>query len=163
MKRELNSHIFGLANGTPSLKDLGRSIGEASASGSFDLPVELNLELKELRTQSAKIEKRLDVEFNQKDIQLRTLNEHYARLFEAMTKKIAILEAKLSETEHERDEQSSVDHKIEEMIERHNQLVRNFENKLVHVTRVLSDQEMQILNSKSALAEALNELSRFKK
>jgi chromosome segregation ATPase len=168
MKRELNSHIFGLAKGTPSISErdiskLGRSIAESASHGSFEWPMELSLELKEIRGQALKIEKKLDVELNHKEGQLRTLNDHYARLCEAMMKKISKLEAQLNESQGERKEQNSVNEKIESMIERHNQLVRNFENKIVHVTRVLSDQEMQLLNAQSALDEALREISRLKK
>lgn len=165
MKRELNPNLFGSAFGTPPTPSLGRSIGELNPSTSLE-PGEFGefaYELKELRGQTQNLEKRMDLEFSQNDAQLRMLNEHFAGLCESITNRITEIEGQLREYQTEKLDQDHVNQKIEDLIERHNQIVRNFENKMVHLTRVLSDQEMQILNSKAALEEAAQEISRLKK
>ena len=45
------------------------------------------------------------------------------------------------------------DGKIHEMIDRHNTIVRNFENRLLSLQRVISEQEMALHNAQAALDE----------
>ena len=52
---------------------------------------------------------------------------------------------------------------IKEMVDRHTSLVQSFEVRLNQLTRVISEQEMQLMNARSELKEALQELSRLKK
>ncbi|MCB0411335.1 MAG: hypothetical protein KDD22_02345 [Bdellovibrionales bacterium] len=53
------------------------------------------------------------------------------------------------------------DTKVEELVDRHNQVLNQFEVRMGQMQRVISEQEMQLLNSRSALQEALKEIARL--
>jgi hypothetical protein len=55
------------------------------------------------------------------------------------------------------------DAKIQELVDRHNQLVQNFEIRLAQVQKIVGEQEMQLMSSKSELREAQKELVRMKR
>ena len=60
-------------------------------------------------------------------------------------------------------ERRSVDQKMEEMIDRHNNIVQNFELKLKVLQKVLADRELQILKAVSMVEEARAEIVRMKR
>ncbi len=70
--------------------------------------------------------------------------------------KMAMLNAKVTE-------RSLHETKVEEMVDRYSQTVRQFEVKLSQLTKLINDQELKLAASKSALHEALRELARIKK
>ncbi|MEZ4872474.1 MAG: hypothetical protein R2827_09585 [Bdellovibrionales bacterium] len=53
--------------------------------------------------------------------------------------------------------------KIEQMIDRHAQMVQNFENKMMKMQKIISEQELQLINYRSELEQARKELARLKK
>lgn len=55
------------------------------------------------------------------------------------------------------------DTKVEELVDRHNQVLNQFEVRLGQLQKIINEQEMQLLNSRSALQEALREITRLKK
>jgi chromosome segregation ATPase len=72
------------------------------------------------------------------------------------TNKIAQVVAKVNE-------RKVSDNKINELIDRHNHIIRNFENRLLALQRLASEQEMTLHNSQAALEEARNEIARLKR
>lgn len=160
MKRELNPTIFGQVP-TP---ELGRSISafDEPETPVLSLPNEVREELKALRIDLIDLEKETIQEIASASHQTQGFVDQLSRLFEGLSERITYVEAAIRDHGDERSEQSDVNRKIEALLARHNQIVRNFENKLVHLSRVLSEQEIQILNSKSALEEAHREISRLR-
>ncbi len=55
------------------------------------------------------------------------------------------------------------DSKVQEMMDRHNLLVRNFENRLESLQRLAGDQEQALLSAFAALEDARAELARLKR
>ncbi len=55
------------------------------------------------------------------------------------------------------------DTKVEEMVDRHAQVLNQFEVRLNQMQKIIHEQEMQLINSRSALQEALREIARLKK
>ena len=53
--------------------------------------------------------------------------------------------------------------KIQELVDRHNSIIRNFENRLLSMQRLVSEQEMTLHNAQAALDEARNEIARLKR
>ncbi len=160
MKRELNPIIFGQ---TPQ-PELGRSISAFSESEApaLALPREFHLELKAIRNELVELEKETIQEIAAASHQSQGLVDQLSRMYEHLSERIEALEAAQKVQDEDHLEQNHVNQKIEQLLERHNQIVRNFENKMVHLTRVLSEQEIQILNSKSALEEAHREIARLR-
>lgn len=55
------------------------------------------------------------------------------------------------------------DAKIQELVDRHNQLVQNFELRLSQMQKLISEQEMQLMSSRAELKEAQREIARMKR
>ncbi len=160
MKRELNPIIFGQI-ATP---ELGRSVSAFDETGvpGLILPNEVREELKLLRSDLFDLEKENARDAGENAHKIRALAEQFTQHFEHLSQRVDSLEDALKEKQVEQLEQNQVNQKIEALLERHNEIVRNFENKMTHLTRILSEQEIQILNSKSALEEAHRELARLR-
>lgn len=52
------------------------------------------------------------------------------------------------------NERKVSDSKVQELVDRHNTIIRNFENRLLSLQRVISEQEMALHNAQAALEEA---------
>lgn len=87
---------------------------------------------------------------------LKRLEESQSQQQQEMVAKHAVLAGKINE-------RKTNDDKIIDLIERHNVIVRNFENRLVTLQRVLSEQELQLHASNAALEEARVELAKIKR
>jgi septation ring formation regulator EzrA len=87
---------------------------------------------------------------------LKRLEEAQAQQAQDFSAKNAVLAGKVNERKVN-------DNKILDLIERHNILVRNFENRLVALQRTLSEQELQLHASSAALEEARDELAKIKR
>lgn len=55
------------------------------------------------------------------------------------------------------------DNKVQELVDRHNTIVRNFENRLASLQRLASEQQLALHNAQAALIEATNEIARLKR
>ena len=161
MKRELNPNIFGQQTPAP---ELGRSISrfDESEASAPSLPHEARHELKTLRADLVDLEKETALEIHQAVQHSEALANHFTQLFESLSTRIAHIEAQMGEHQNAQSEQNDVNQKIEDLLERHNQIVRNFENKMIHLSRILSEQEVQLLGSQSALEEAHREISKLR-
>ena len=52
--------------------------------------------------------------------------------------------------------------KVQEMMDRHNTIVRNFENRMLSLQRLVTEQEMALHNAQAALNEARSDITRMK-
>ena len=52
------------------------------------------------------------------------------------------------------NERKVTDSKVQELVDRHNTIIRNFENRLLSLQRVISEQEMALHNATAALEES---------
>jgi len=58
------------------------------------------------------------------------------------------------------NERKVTDSKVQELIDRHNTIIRNFENRLLSLQRIVTEQEMALHNAQAALEESRAELSK---
>jgi exonuclease VII large subunit len=59
------------------------------------------------------------------------------------------------------NERKSIDLKINEMVERHSQVVKTFEVRMMNLQKMLQEKEAQLLSAQSAINEARMEISRY--
>ena len=187
MNRELNPNLFGqsLAPGTqfeddsPQLQDSAPVPGvptpprsaQAQAAGYFPLELKaLEAQVQSSRTQIGSIEQKIgalgsqlqelaratNARLERFTAALKRLEEAQAHLHQDLGAKNAVLAGKVNERKVNDD-------KILDLIERHNVIVRNFENRLVSLQRTLSEQELQLHASNAALDEARVELARVRR
>jgi chromosome segregation ATPase len=60
-------------------------------------------------------------------------------------------------------ERKSVDAKVQEMIDRHNSILKSFEMRLAQMQRILMEKESQLLTTQAALNETKMEIARLKR
>lgn len=61
------------------------------------------------------------------------------------------------------NERTIGDAKIQQLVDRHNQLVQSFELRLSQMQKLMSEQEMQLMSSREELKEAQREIARLKR
>lgn len=84
------------------------------------------------------------------------IEESQSRNHQESTARLAQLVGKVNESK-------ITDTKVTELVDRHNQIIRNFENRLVSLQRLVSEQEMALHNAQATLEEARNEIARLKR
>lgn len=189
MQRELNPNLFGRPSTVDRAADrsvergadaFGMGVSQG-ASASNQRPVrsesylpndvkELELQVQTLKTQMQAMERKIEA----LNHQLVDAINAYTGRFDRQSHGLAKLEQMQTESVHElsnrvanlvgkMNERRIQDLKVTEMLDRHNIIVQNFENRLTHMTRVLNDQERHILHSAALLEEARTEISRLKR
>jgi hypothetical protein len=63
-------------------------------------------------------------------------------------------QAKFANMSAKVNERKVTDSKVQELVDRHNTIIRNFENRLLSLQRVISEQEMALHNAQAALEES---------
>lgn len=70
---------------------------------------------------------------------------------------------KLSHISQKVNERKSLDMKVQEMVDRHNNVVKSFEVRMNHLQKLLAEKEAQMVSSQAALNEAKMEIARLKR
>lgn len=70
---------------------------------------------------------------------------------------------KIQQINNKLAERKALDMKIQEMVDRHNNVLKSFEVRLNHLQKLLADKEAQVSASNAALNEAKMEIARLKR
>lgn len=106
-------------------------------------------------TQLNELNKNLQLKFSRNDQRFTRIEEKVEMVAQELKAKQSQLAAKISE-------RTLMDHKIESMLERHNQVIRTFENRLSSMQKLLDEQELHNRNLVAALQDARREIARLK-
>lgn len=90
------------------------------------------------------------------------IDQRMVRMDEKMDLVSQELKTKQGQLAAKISERTLMDHKIESMLERHNQVIRTFENRLSTMQKLLDEQELHNRNLTAALQEARREIVRSK-
>ncbi len=91
------------------------------------------------------------------------LAQAIARSDEHMTKMAQDLSAKVAQLTGKVNERRLVETKVQEMVDRHNQIVHTFEQRMSQLQKLLSEKELHLAGYHSALEEARQTISRLKR
>jgi chromosome segregation ATPase len=182
MHRELNPHLFGSKSGgdKPAASTPGPFdplLPSQTSSGMPKIPNSIPPEVKQLETQVQALKLQLQSSEKRSEVliaQLQELSRSTTSRFERVSQALTRLESSAAQQFQEINskyaglaskvnERKVQDAKIQEMLDRHNLIVRNFENRLTHLQRVISEQEMHLLNASAALEDARQEIARLKR
>ncbi|WP_374075313.1 hypothetical protein [Bdellovibrio bacteriovorus] len=61
------------------------------------------------------------------------------------------------------NERKSLDLKVQEMVDRHNNVIKSFEVRMNHLQKLLAEKEAQMISAQAALNEAKMEIARLKR
>jgi hypothetical protein len=178
MKRELSPSLFGgRQNNEKSPVDSSPLAAYGDWPGPQNrqpaMPAYLPLELKALEAQMVSFKNQiqaLERRVAHVDAQMIEFGKTTTARFERVAHAISRLEesaklstqdvqSKFAATAAKFNERRMSDVKIQEMVDRHNQVVSSFENRLTHLQRVLTEQEMQIMSANSLLEETRHGLA----
>jgi peptidoglycan hydrolase CwlO-like protein len=91
------------------------------------------------------------------------LNQSVAKIEQSHNNLIADSGQKLSLLSNKIGERRSLDLKVQEMMDRHSNILRSFEVRMNQMQKVLSDKESQLVTAMAALNEAKMEIARLKR
>jgi chromosome segregation ATPase len=94
--------------------------------------------------------------------QLRTHNQMLERKMEQINLQNQELTNKFMTLASKSNERRVSDAKIQDLIDRHNTLIMNFENRMTHMSRIMSEQEMKLYNATAALEDSRREIARLR-
>jgi chromosome segregation ATPase len=70
---------------------------------------------------------------------------------------------KITQLSQRVNERKSLDLKVQEMVDRHNNIIKSFEVRMNHLQKLLAEKEAQMISCQTALNEAKMEISRLKR
>lgn len=165
MQKELNPELFG------EKKNIKAKVDGGSLSGSSE-PAYLNVDRQifELKTQTHSLQdqmnklagtvneliKNTNLKFDRVNQSLLRLEQSHNGLAQESGQKLAQMAQKIAE-------RRSMDAKIQEMVDRHNNIVKSFEVRMNHLQKLLAEKEAQMAAAQSALNEAKMEIARLKR
>ncbi|MBC7370258.1 MAG: hypothetical protein H7326_01760 [Bdellovibrionaceae bacterium] len=171
MQKELNPELFGEKKSTSNHASSHRREGLIPPPPSND-PTFLNTDRQifEIKSQIMSMNDQLSKLTAALNEANKTSNGKFERVQQTQTRletshnglameagqKIQQINAKLAE-------RKALDAKIQEMVDRHNNVIKSFEVRLNHMQRLLADKENQMAASQAALNEAKMEISRLKR
>lgn len=123
----------------------------------------LKVELSQNERKNESLENKVEDFVRSIQSRLERFSSFGARLEEAMTLQNRELLSKMANITAKVNERKVNESRIQDLVDRHNTLVRNFENRLHALQRVVSEQEMSLHNYHAALEEARAEITRLKR
>jgi hypothetical protein len=169
MARELNRELFGV-NKLNESAQADASTGGTIAYAKADEVRVLHLHIENLSKRMKEFESRVETMFtktedlsNTNKQRFERVQGHFQRQNEMVQSGFADVNNKIAQVVSRVNERKVSEGVIKEMVERQSSLVQTFEVRMQQLQRVISEQEMQLMNARSELKEALQELSRLKK
>lgn len=156
MARSLNPNIF--ESRTPAAPAADPMMPEQKLLKEIESNDQLRRRVRELESQNVQLVQKIDKVsqmFEQKSIQqtqaLKVLEERFKESLQELARQNAMLASKVSE-------RKMADVKIQELVDRHNQLVQNFEVRLTGAQKISAEQERKLSGYQSTIDEILREI-----
>lgn len=165
MQKELNPELFGEKKVVKSSNsDVAANLGNSASYLNTDRQIfELRSQNQQLHGQLEKIVssvnewiKTSNLKFEKQAALLSRLEQNHNGLATEAGQKISQLNAKANE-------RRSLDLKVQEMVDRHNNIIKSFEVRMNHLQKLLAEKEAQMVVSQAALNEAKMEIARLKR
>lgn len=165
----LNSELFGEAVSVERKPDKNRlldSMKFKAPTEEFNLEMDLQISQKEITSLKTELQNLADsVTENQNNSKLRVdrlqmaltkLEQSHESLITETSEKLQHLNAKVND-------QKKYDHKIQELIDRHNNLLKGYEIRMNQTQKILAQKESELVEVYALLNDTKMELSRLKR
>lgn len=123
----------------------------------------LNKKVKELEARLESNTAKVDDMTAQNKTRFERVQGHFQRQTELLKNGFSDMHAKIAQVVSRVNERKVEEGAVKEMVERHASVVQAFEVRLNQLSRVLSEQELQLMSARSELKDALLEIARLKK
>lgn len=170
MQRELNPELFG--EGKTARTARAEAAPAPTAPGAPETTTFLNLdrqvlemrqllatlgeELRKVAAQSQEFMKTSHLKLERLQQQVTRLEQSHNGMAQEAGQKFHLLSQRMGE-------RKALDQKIQDMVDRHTQVIKSFEVRMSHLQRLLTEKEAQFMNAQTALNEMKMELSRLKR
>jgi len=168
MARELNRELFG--NVGPAQDRASESQTPAVAYAKADEVRVLHLHIENLSKRLKEFESRVETMHTKTDDMLTQNKQRFERVqghFKAQNEQfnngMLDMNNKIAQVVSRVNERKVSENIVKEMVERHASVVQAFEVRMQQLQKVMSEQELQLMATRSELKQALHELSRLKK
>ena len=160
MQKELNPELFGETSTKSRVLEPKAPnqllIMEQKVSETRSQIYQLSESLSKIVSQINEFMKSSQVKFERLSAGIQRLEQGHQALNTDAVQKLGQLHNRFAE-------RKTMDLKIQEMMDRHNSVLRSFEMRLGQMHKVLSEKEAQLLQSQSALNDAKMEIARLKR
>ncbi|NCN40086.1 hypothetical protein GW916_02445 [bacterium] len=169
MSRELNRDLF------PSDKDSARKsvqgdtqVDEVAASKEDLRVLSYQIEtlwkkVKEMDPRLERTQTRVQELSSSCKLRFERVQSHLQRQAEGTQGQFGDMHAKVAQLLSKVNETRLAENRIQEIVDRHQQVVRSFEARLTQLKKLVSEQELQLSASRAELKDALKEISRLKR
>lgn len=123
----------------------------------------LSKRLKEFESRLEVMTSKVDEMTKQNKVRFERVQGHFQRQTELLGKGFADVHQKVAQVVSRVNERKVEDSAIKEMVERHAHVVQAFELRLQQLQRVISEQELQLMNARAEIRDAIQEIARLKK
>ena len=161
MEKQLNPALFN-ANSSDKVSDSKSWYIDPASALRFDRPID-RAELKKIEERFEVVNDRVTEMIKTSTLKGEKVSQRVAQAegrIETLAQEIRSKYAQLSGRVTERN---LMETEVQSMLDRHNQVVRNFENRMTQMQRLIENQQMLLMNSQAALEEARRELARLKR
>lgn len=169
MHKELNPELFGeTRSGRPVADSLGSHVAPTSSETTHFLNIDRQIlelrqhigqmteELRKLSAQTGEFMKTSHLRVEKLQQQLHRLEQGHNGLVQETGQRMGQISQRLNE-------RKAMDQKIQEMVDRHTNVIKSFEVRMHHLQRLLSEKEAQLVGAQATLNEAKMEISRLKR
>jgi len=164
MQKELNPELFG------EKKTLKGPQGEATATASSQNYLNTDRQIFELRSQNHSLMdqiNKLTALFNEttksNNMKFERQQALLARLEQSHNGLAQEAGQKISQMVQRVNERKLIDQKVQEMVDRHNNVIKSFEVRMNHLQKLLAEKENQMVSCQTALNETKMEIARLKR
>lgn len=166
MTRELNRDLFPseVKKDSSKVGDEGESFVSKEDLSVLKFQIE-NLwhKVKDLEPKVEKTQTRVQELTSSSKLRFERVQSHFQRQGELVQGQFSDMHAKVAQLLSKVNESRLAESRIQEMVDRHQQVVQSFEARLQQLKKIVTEQELQLSASRSELKEALKEISRLKK
>lgn len=176
MNKELNPELFGEKRvtkpetgglGATSLHSAGLHSNSASVDAGFlnlDRQVfELKSAFNQMNEQFKKLTQQMLEHSKSSNLKLERLQQSLGRLEQSHNGLALEAGQKISSMNQKFQERKALDAKIQEMVDRHNNVVKSFEVRMNQLQKLLVDKEAQVVAAQAAINETKMEIARLKR
>jgi len=166
MQKELNPELFGEKKVVKSSAMDGTS-SMVSQGGNY---LNTDRQIFELKSQNQNLADQMNKIVNTVNELIKTSNAKFDRN-QALLNRLEqshnglAMEAgqKITQLSQRVNERKSLDLKVQEMVDRHNNVIKSFEVRMNHLQKLLAEKEAQMISCQAALNEAKMEIARLKR
>lgn len=165
MTRELNRDLF---PSEEKVTSKSQEDGEGSVSKEDLRVLSYQIEtlwhkVKELEPRVEKSQNRLQELNSSSKLRFERIQSHFQRQGELVQGQFGDMHAKIAQLLSKVNESRLAESRIQEIVDRHQQVVQSFEARLQQLKKLVTEQELQLSASRSELKEAMKEISRLKR